>query len=541
MSDYDYVIVGAGSAGCVLADRLSAEGADVLLVEAGGRDRSPKIKIPAAFAQQFQTKLDWDYTSGPEPGCEDREISVPRGKSLGGSSSMNAMLYVRGHRADYDGWRDEGGCDGWGWDDVLPYFLRSENHVAGASATHATGGPLDVSPPRSPRKLTDLMIGAARARGFPLDPDYNDGTPDGACLVETTQRAGRRWSAADAFLRRAEKRPNLTVATGTTAIGLEIRNGRATGVRLAGRAPAATARAREEIVMAAGAIGTPQVLMLSGIGDPAALAEADVEAKVDLPAVGRNLQDHPYVVCIWESAIGHSLLDGERPLKALEWLLRRTGPLASSVCEAFVFTRSDGSDGPPDLQFHLAPAFFSQNGFEEHDEHALTMGPVLIEPRARGELRLRGPDPTAKPRMVGNHLTDDADLAALVAGVELSLELAELEPLKPALGSRIYPSPEVRSGDREAIERDVRRRMELLYHPVGTCRMGSDDGSALDPELRVRGVEGLRVADASVMPRITRGNTNAPTIMIAEKAADLILGREPPKAAEAPTAVSASA
>ena len=369
---------------------------------------------------------------------------------------MNAMLYVRGHRDDYDGWRDDSGCEGWGWDDVLPYFMRSENHVAGASATHAVGGPLDVSPPRSPRKLTDLMVGAARAHGFPLDPDYNDGSPDGTCLVETTTREGRRWSAADAFLRRAMSRPNLTVATGTSAIGLEIKGGRATGVRLAGRAPFATARAREEIVLAAGAIGTPQILMLSGVGDPAKLAEADVEAKVDLPAVGQNLQDHPYSVCIWESSIGNSLLDGEKPIKALEWILRRTGPLASTVCEAFIWTRSDGSGGPPDLQFHLAPAFFSQNGFEEHDEHALTMGPVLVEPRSRGELRLRSSDPTAKPHMVGNHLTDDADIAALVAGVELTLELAKLEPLASALGPRIYPGPEVGRG---------RPRRDRARHP----------------------------------------------------------------------------
>jgi len=526
VSDYDYVIVGAGSAGCVLANRLSAEGAEVLLVEAGGPDRSPKIKIPAAFAQQFQTKLDWDYATGPEPGLEGREVYVPRGKALGGSSSMNAMLYVRGHRDDYDGWRDASGCGGWGWDEVLPYFVRSEHHEAGPSALHGYGGPLNVAPPRSPRKLTDLMIGAARAQGYPLDPDYNDGEPNGATLVETTTKNGRRWSAADAFLKPAAGRPNLTVATGSTAIGLELRDGRATGVRLAGKAPFATARARREVIVAAGAIGSPQLLMLSGIGDPEKLRAVDIEAKVELPAVGTNLQDHPYAVCIWESAIGHSLLDAEKPSAALEWLLGRRGPLASTVAEGFVFLRSDGGDGPPDLQFHLAPAFFSQNGFEEHDEHALTMGPVLVAPRARGELTLRSSDPTAKPRMVGNHMAEPEDMAAMLAGIKLTREIAATEPLASALGREIYPGPA--ASDDEALERDIRRRCELLYHPVGTCRMGGDAESVVDPELRVRGVEGLRVVDASVMPTITRGNTNAPTIMIAEKGADMILGRAAP-------------
>jgi choline dehydrogenase-like flavoprotein len=522
VSDFDYVIVGAGSAGCVLANRLSAAGADVLLVEAGGADRSPKIKIPAAFNQQFRTKLDWDLTSGPEPACDGREIYVPRGKALGGSSSMNAMLYVRGHRADYDGW-SEAGCTGWSWDEVLPYFLRSEHHEAGGSAAHGTAGPLNVAPPRSPRKLTDLMVGAARAHGFPLDPDYNDGDPDGVALVEVTQRNGRRWSTADAFLRPARNRPNLTVATGATALEVEIRNGRARGVRLAGRLPYSVARARQEVILAAGAIGSPQLLMLSGIGDPDKLAAVGLEARVESRGVGANLQDHPYVVCIWESVAGGSLKDAERPAALLEFALGRRGPLTSTVAEAFLFASSDDSAAPHDLQFHLAPAYFADNGFEEFDGHAFTMGPVLVAPRSRGELTLRSADPTAKPRLLGNHLSDPADLDAMVAGIELAREIAATEPLASAAGREIYPGPSV--VDREAVEADCRRRCELLYHPVGTCRMGADDEAVVDAELRVRGVEGLRVVDASVMPTITRGNTNAPTIMIAEKGSDLILDR----------------
>ena len=534
MSDYDYVIVGAGSAGCVLADRLSADGSEVLLVEAGSRGRSPKITIPAAFPQQFQTKLDWDYASGPEPGCDGRSLYVPRGKGLGGSSSMNAMLYVRGHRSDYDGWREDAGCKGWGWDDVLPYFLRSEHHEAGPTPVHATGGQLNVAPARSARKLTDLMVGAARAHGFPFRDEYNDGEPDGVCLSEVTQRKGARWSAANAFLKPAIGRPNLTVATGTTATGLQLDGDRVGGVKLAGRAPQGVVRARREVILAAGAINSPQLLMLSGIGDPAKLRAAGVEPRVALPGVGANLQDHPYVVCIWESAIGHTLRDAQSPRAALDFLVRRRGPLTSAVCEAFVFTRSHGEAGPHDLQLHLAPAFFSQNGFEDHDGHAFTMGPVLVAPRARGEVTLRSSDPTAKPALVGNHLTDEADVRALLAGVKLVRELVATEPLASASGREIYPGSGV--AEDEALARDIRRRCELLYHPVGTCRMGSDADAVVDPELRVRGVEGLRVIDASVMPTITRGNTNAPTIMIAEKGADLVLGREAPAV---PTAVAA--
>jgi choline dehydrogenase-like flavoprotein len=539
MSDYDYVIVGAGSAGCVLANRLSDSGAEVLLVEAGGRDRSAKIKIPAAFAQQFQTKLDWDYASGPEPGCEGRNLYVPRGRALGGSSSMNAMLYVRGHRSDYDGWRDEAGCEGWGWGDVHPYFIRSEHHEAGAGPDHGYGGLLNVAPPRSPRALTELMIAAARRRGHPADRDYNDGEPDGVAPVEVTQKRGRRWSCADAFLRPAAGRPNLTVLTGAFAHGLDIASGRVRGVELSGKTDMAGARARREVILAAGAIGSPQLLMLSGIGDPDKLAGLGIDVVAPLPAVGTNLQDHPYVVGIWDSTIGASLADAEKPAALLDFLLRRRGPLTSTVAEAFLFTRSDGGDGPPDLQFHLAPAYFADNGFEEYDGHALTMGPVLIAPRARGEVTLASADPAAKPAILGNHLTDQADVDALVSGVRIARELAATPPLAGAVGREIYPGPGVGDDD-EAIAADVRRRLELLYHPVGTCRMGSDSDSVVDPELRVRGIDGVRVVDASVMPTITHGNTNAPTIMIAEKGADLILGQAPLRDAAAP-AVGAAA
>jgi choline dehydrogenase len=523
MSSYDYVIVGAGSAGCVLANRLSEDPAvSVLVIEAGGADRSPKIKIPAAFSEQFRTKLDWAYETDPEPGCDDRRLFVPRGRSLGGSSSMNAMLYVRGCAADYDGWASDG-CEGWSWRDVLPYFKRSENREGPGAEAHGTGGPLNVADAVSPRGLTALMIEAARANDYPLDPDYNDGEPDGVCRVQVNQKNGRRWSAADAFLRPARKRPNLTILPRATVLGIELRSGRATGVRYAtGRSGStAIAEASREVILAAGAIGSPQLLQVSGIGASEDLAAVGIEQRVELDGVGKNLQDHPYVVGIWESAVGQSLYDAQKPRAAAEFLLRRTGPLTSTVAEAFLWTRFDREATAPDLQFHLAPAYFADNGFEEFEGHAFTLGPVLVSPRSRGRVTVRSANPAVKPSILGNHLTDPFDIAALVEGVKLARRLVATEPLAAATAREIYPGPAVGDTD-EAIEADVRRRCQLLYHPVGTCRMGTDDEAVVDPELRVRGVESLRVVDASVMPTITRGNTHAPTVMIAEKAADLI-------------------
>ena len=520
---HDYVIVGAGSAGCVLANRLSEDpGTRVLLLEAGGSDRHPNVRIPAAFAKQFKTRLDWDFETEPEPGCDGRRLFVPRGRSLGGSSSMNAMLYVRGRPLDYDGWR-EAGCEGWGWDDVLPYFLRSENREGGAGEFHATGGPLNVADPRSPSVLTKRFIDASIDHGLPFNPDYNATEQDGVGVVQVLQRGGRRWSAADAYLRPVSSRPNLTVAARAQALGIDIDGGRAVGVRYRDRYGRARAvRAQAEVILAAGAIGSPQLLMLSGIGPADELRALGIEPAHPLPGVGANLQDHPYCVAIWESRIGHSLLDAEKPRALAEFLLRGSGPLTSSVAEAFAFVRSRPGLPAPDLQYHFAPAYFNENGFDEFDGHAMTMGPVLIAPRSRGRVSLGSADPAAKPRILGNHLTEPEDVAALVAGTRIAREIAAEGPLAEATGREIFPGPDVETDD--DIEADVRRRVELLYHPVGTCKMGSDEEAVVDPALRVRGIERLRVADASVMPVIPGGNTHAPTVMIAEKGADLIRG-----------------
>jgi choline dehydrogenase len=520
---YDYVIAGAGSAGCVLANRLTQDPTvKVLLIEAGKRDRSLNIKIPAAFAKQFRTKLDWDFNTEPEPHCNGRSLYMPRGKGLGGSGSMNAMLYVRGRPLDYDQW-ESAGAPGWGWKDVWPYFLRAEDNERGASEHHAVGGPLRVENERSPRELSGRFLAACRTAGIPVIDDYNGLEQDGASMAQVTQRGGRRWSPADAYLRPAMKRANLEVLTGAQVLGVELEGTHARGVRyLDRRGSAQVALAERDVILAAGALVSPQLLMLSGIGPADQLREHGISVAVDLPGVGENLQDHPYVSCVWDIPGGGSLADAEKPKAVLEYLLRKSGPLSSSVAEALAFVRSRPGLPAADLQFHFAPAYFVDNGFAEYDGHAITMGPALISPQSRGWVRLRSADPTAKPRILTNTLSESEDVAALIAGARLTREIAACEPLSSVVGRELFPGATL--ADEEDLIEDLRRRVDLLYHPVGTCRMGSDDDAVVDPELRVRGIDGLRVVDASIMPVIPGANTNAPTIMVAERASDLIIG-----------------
>ncbi|MFN8161775.1 MAG: GMC family oxidoreductase N-terminal domain-containing protein [Solirubrobacterales bacterium] len=519
---FDYVVVGAGSAGCAVAARLSEDpGTRVLLLEAGGRDRSPNVKIPAAFAKQFRTKLDWDYASGPEPALDGRMLYVPRGRGLGGSSSMNAMMYVRGRPLDYDGWRGAG-CAGWGYEDVLPYFIRAENNSRGASELHGAGGPLDVTDQRSPRPLTRRFVEAAREAGIPYNPDLNSPEQDGVGFTQVTQRKGRRWSCADAYLRPAAGRSNLKVATGALVLGVALEGDRAAGVRWRDRrGRERLARAAAEVVLCAGAIGSPQILMLSGIGPADHLRELGIEVRADLPGVGENLQDHPFATLCWETTEA-GLADAEKPKALAEWLLRRSGPLTSNVGEAMAFVRTRPGLPAADVQMIFAPAYYHDHGFDTHEGHAFTLGPVLLGPRSRGRLRLRSSDPDAKPDLVGNHLSDPDDMATMIAGVRRVREVASTEPLASVRGRELVPGPEVETD--ADVEAFLRRETELLYHPVGTCRMGDGPDAVLTADLRVRGVEGLRVADASAMPAITGGNTHAPTVMIGEKAADLIRG-----------------
>jgi len=515
----EFVIVGAGSAGCALAARLSEKpDVEVLLLEAGGRDRSPNIKIPAAFAKQFRTKLDWDYSSGPEPHLGGRELFVPRGRCLGGSSSMNAMMFTRGRPVDFDTWR-EMGCPGWGYDDVLPYFKRLENNELGATEFRAVGGPMNIAEQSDPRPITSRFVEAAESAGIPANPDVNSPEQDGVTMTPVFQKRGRRWSAADAYLRAAMKRPNLEVRTGAEVLGIAIEDGRATGVRWREGGAERFAAASGEVILCAGAIGSPQLLMLSGIGPADHLRQLGIEPRHDLPGVGENLQDHPFVTLCFESKDEDDLAAAEKPKALLQFLFRRSGPLTSNVGEAMAFIRTRPGLPAPDIELIFAPAYYHDHGFDTYDGHAFTLGPVLIAPRSRGRLRLTSADPAAKPELIGNHLSEPDDVEALIAGVRRTREIAATEPLASFCGREIVPGAEVSDDDLDAF---LRAELELLYHPAGTCRMGSGEDAVVDPELRVRGVDGLRVADASVMPLIPGGHISAPVMMVAEKAADLI-------------------
>ena len=531
---FDYIIVGAGSAGCVLANRLTEDPATrVLLIEAGGPDRSPNIKIPAAFAKQFHTKFDWDFSTEPEPHVDGRSLYVPRGKSLGGSSSMNAMLYVRGRPLDYDLWESQGAA-GWGWREVLPYFLKSEDNVRGASEFHGAGGPLRVSNQRSPRAEVDRrLIAASEAAGIRRSHDYNGPEQDGVAMFQVNQRDGRRWSTADAFLRPAMKRPNLEVMTRTRTLRVDLEGDRAVGVQIdRPRTHGRSIRAEREVILSAGAIQSPQLLLLSGIGSADEVRSIGLEARHNLPGVGRNLQDHPFVTLIWEISDQNTLHRADRPKPLAEWVLRRTGPLTSSVAEVVAFVRTRPGLPAADVQFHMGAAYYEDHGAETYDGHCAVIAPVLVSPQARGQVWLRSADPTAKPRIVTNSLSAPDDLRSLVDGMELAREIASQGPMREIIVSEIKPGSDQR--DRTDLESDLRRRLMLIYHPVGTCRMSDvGDDAVVDSSLRVHGLKNLRVVDASVMPIIPGGNTNAPTIMLAERAADLIRGRMPHSAAPA--------
>jgi choline dehydrogenase len=522
---HDYVIVGAGSAGCVLANRLSEDpSVRVLLLEAGRRDRSLNIKIPAAFPNQFHTKLDWDYATEPEPHVDNRSLYIPRGKSLGGSSSMNAMLYVRGRPLDYDAWEAQG-APGWGYRDVLPYFVKSEDNARGASQFHGAGGPLRVSEQRSPRAMDKRLLQAAAAAGIPTIADYNGPEQDGASMFQVTQRNGQRFSAADAFLRPALQRPNLEVRTNVTVLGIELEGDRAVGVRVRkGRSGEQVLRAEREVLLSAGSINSPQLLLLSGIGPADELRAAGVQVRHDLPGVGRNLQDHPFVTVIWEVSDPTTLYGADKPKALAEWLLRRSGKLSSTVAEVVAFTRTRGGLPAADIQFHMGAAYYEDHGAETYEGHCMVIAPVLVSPKARGQVWLRSADPTDKPRILTNTLSEPDDVESLVAGMALAREIAAQSPLRETLLSELKPG--AATIGREDLEADLRRRLMLIYHPVGTARMSdTHEQAVVDSQLRVHGLRGLRVIDASIMPVIPGGNTNAPTIMVAERGADLIRGR----------------
>ncbi len=517
---YDYVLVGAGSAGCVLANRLTEDaGVSVLLLEAGGPDDRAEIHIPAAFSKLFQSDVDWNYHTAPQQHMDGRSLYWPRGKTLGGSSSINAMIYIRGNAADYDDWAALG-CDGWGYADVLPYFKKSEDSSRGAGPYHGAGGPLRVERPRDAHPAMLAFVAAAAEAGYPETDDFNGAEQAGAGLYDLTQKRGRRHSAAAAFLKPAMKRPNLTVWTHAHARRVTLENGRATGVELDRDGETLTVQARREVVLCGGSINTPQLLMLSGIGPAAHLAAMGVETLVDRAEVGQNLQDHLIVGLRTRLPRGGSLIDAEGLLSVARYLLFRRGMLTSNVAEAGLFVTTRAGEAIPDVQFHVAPAMFENHGLVPPSEHGFSLGPTLVRPKSRGEIRLASNDPYDHPTIDPNYLADPADAESLVAGLKIARDIVRQPALAPFRGAEIDPGSDIQS-DAGLLDY-VRQTSETLYHPVGTCRMGPDDASVVDTALRVRGVRGLRVADASIMPTIPNGNTNAAALMIGEKAADLI-------------------
>lgn len=520
-TEYDVIIVGAGSAGCVLANRLSADpDRTVLLIEAGASDRTANVAVPAAFKKLFKSGRDWNFATDPEPGCSDRELYVPRGKMLGGSSSMNAMIYIRGSRSDYDGWASAG-CEGWSYDEVLPFFRRSENNERITDGYHGQGGELNVADQRSPNVLSHAFVAAATEWGLAANDDFNGANQDGAGLFQVTQRNGRRWSACNAFLAPVRRRANLDVLTGAHVTEIVLEGSRAVGVAYVSSGRRSVVRCRDEVVVSAGSIMSPHLLMLSGIGPADHLAAIGVTPVVDLP-VGEGLQDHPVPMVVFECTEPVSLTDAaaESPRSLFEYARRRTGMLTSNIGEAGAFVRSDPALAEPDLQFHFGPAYFVEHGFRTIEGHAFTMGPVLVKPRSRGAVRLASRDPFAPPRVSGGILSDPADVRALASGVTIAREMGHSHAFDRFRGPELHPGPEV-TATRE-LEDYVRTVTELLYHPVGTCAMGPPGQAVVDPELRVNGLSGLRIADASIMPTIVSGNTNAATIMIAERTAELM-------------------
>jgi choline dehydrogenase len=542
---YDYVIVGAGSAGCVLAARLSENPATrVLLLEAGPPDDADEIHIPAALNLLFQSTYDWDYRTVPQDRASGRAIYWPRGRMLGGSSSMNAMIYIRGARHDYDTWRDEYGCTGWGYTDLMPYFRRAEDNSRGASPYHGSGGPLAVSDLKYRSALTKAFVASARECGLAENEDFNGQQQDGSGFYQVTQRDGRRWSTADAYLHPARSRPNLEVLTDARVTQVVLEAGRAAGVRYLRRGAEEMVRAEAEVILAAGAIGSPQLLMLSGIGPAGHLRDLGIIVYVDSPGVGANLSDHPVVTAMWATPRAPALWEESTPVNLAKWRLRHSGPLTSNVAESGGFSRTRPSLPAPDLQWHALPTPFQREGLADPGTRAFSLLITLVDVGSRGQVWLRSADPRHKAAIDPAYLSDGTDIEPLAEGIRMAREFAAASPLAKICKSELAPGPDVRT-DAEVRE-FIRRDLGTLFHPVGTCAMGGDSRlaaskltSVVDPELRVRGVERLRVVDASVMPVVPRGNTNAPTIAIAERAADLIIGRAPLEPAD--PAVSAEA
>jgi choline dehydrogenase-like flavoprotein len=525
---FDYVIVGAGSAGCVLAARLSEDPTlSVCLLEAGPEDKSFLIHVPLGIAVLVPRPIhNWSFETTPQPGLGGRRGYQPRGKTLGGSSSINAMVYTRGHRSDYDGWAALGNT-GWSYADVLPYFRRAEHNERLADAFHGQGGPLNVADPRSPSGFAELWLAAAEHQGMKRNADFNGAEQEGIGFFQLTQKGGERWSAARAYLTPNLARPNLEVRTRAHATRVVFEDRRAVGVEYRQGGALRTLRARRETIVCAGALQSPQLLLLSGVGDARALSKFGIPVVVHSPGVGRDLRDHIDFVIAYESPrkdlIGFMPGDIVNAFRsAIRYRRDRRGIFTSNVAEAGAFLRTSPELPAPDIQLHFCIGILESHGRRLHARRGFSTHVCVLRPRSAGTLTLASRDPLAAPLIDPGFYTDPADLETMVKGFRIARGISQSPLLDPHRGREMFTAG-VDSDDE--IRAVLRRRSDTIYHPVGTCRMGVDDAAVVDPELRVRGVDGLRVVDASIMPTIVGGNTNAPTIMIGERASDFIRSR----------------
>ncbi len=543
----DYIVVGAGSAGCVMANRLSADPANkVLLLEAGGDDRPTRnlsqffsnlmIHVPVGYSQTLKDpKVNWLYATDPDPGTGGRVHVWPRGKVLGGSSSINGLLYVRGQHADYDGWRQLG-CEGWGWDDVKPYFLKAQHQERGAGDHHGVGGPLNVSDVTTTHEVSDAVVEACVEAGIPRNADINAANQEGVSYYQLTVKNGQRCSAAVAYLHPAMKRANLGVETNALTTRVLFEGRRAVGVEYLQDGVAKKARARHEVILCGGAINTPQLLQVSGVGDADLLRSLGIAVVQHSPGVGENLQDHYVITETWRLKAGtvsvNELTKGRRFLgETLRYVFQRKGLLTLSAAHIAAFVKSRPDLAGPDIQFHILPATMDveklmlEQKMELEGQPGLTIAPCQVRPESRGRIRITSADPSVYPSIAPNYLADPLDQEVAVAGLKWGRRIAAQPALAPFIEHEMMPGPDLQSD--QALLEYARAAGTTIYHPVGTCQMGHGPRAVVDPQLRVIGVENLRVVDASVMPRLVSGNTNAPTIMIAEKAADLVLGKAP--------------
>lgn len=530
---FDYIIIGAGSAGCVLANRLSANpGARVLLLEAGGRDTSPLIHIPVGYAETLKDpKINWLYNTEPDPGTDGRQHVWPRGKVLGGSSSINGLLYIRGQQRDYDLWRQLG-CSGWGWDDVAPYFTRSQNQERAGMTGHGAGGPLNVSDVTQRHEISDAVIDACEQIGIPRNPDVNGESQEGAGYYQLTVKNGLRCSAAVAYLNPAKNRSNLTIRTEALVHKVLFECKRAVGVRFAADGAVFEARAEGEVIISGGAVNTPQILQLSGIGPADLLARHGIEVLRDAPGVGTNLRDHYVVGLRYRLKAGvlsvNELTKGFRFIQEIgKFLFQRKGLLTLSAAHIAAFVRTRPDLEVPDVQYHILPATMDPEKLANEQKMVLenapglTIAPCQLRPESTGRIEIGSADPAQHVKIFPNYLADSLDQQTIVEGLKIGRAMAQAPALARYIDHELSPGAEIQSDDDWLAF--ARATGSTIYHPVGTARMGNDPSAVVDTQLKVIGFEGLRVVDASIMPRLISGNTNAPTIMIAEKASDMIL------------------